>query len=205
MKKILLILLVLSMFITFAGCSSNDSSDVETSGPLESETVEDSLQEDEDELSAIGDVEVKNGILTVSITLPASLVKDVTQEDLDNDTSGTYQSAELNDDGSVTMKLTKTQYKGMLASISQELDACIKEISESDDYNINKVEHNDDFSKFDVTLSTDEVGLYDSIASLAFYMYGGMYQIFKGSKSANVVVNYYDTNGALIESSDLNN
>ena len=205
MKKILLILLVLSMFITFAGCSSNDSSDVETSGPLESETVEDSLQEDEDELSAIGDVEVENGILTVSITLPASLVKDVTQEDLDNDTSGTYQSAELNDDGSVTMKLTKTQYKGMLASISQELDACIKEISESDDYNINKVEHNDDFSKFDVTLSTDEVGLYDSIASLAFYMYGGMYQIFKGSKSANVVVNYYDTNGALIESSDLNN
>ena len=205
MKKILLILLVLSMFITFAGCSSNDSSDVETSGPLESETVEDSLQEDEDELSAIGDVEVKNGILTVSITLPASLVKDVTQEDLDNDTSGTYQSAELNDDGSVTMKLTKTQYKEMLASISQELDACIKEISESDDYNIDKVEHNDDFSKFDVTLSTDEVGLYDSIASLAFYMYGGMYQIFKGSKSANVVVNYYDTNGALIESSDLNN
>lgn len=205
MKKILLILLVLSMFITFAGCSSNDSSDVETSSPLESETVEDSLREDEDELSAIGDVEVENGILTVSITLPASLVKDVTQEDLDNDTSGTYQSAKLNDDGSVTMKLTKTQYKEMLASISQELDACIKEISESDDYNIDKVEHNDDFSKFDVTLSTDEVGLYDSIASLAFYMYGGMYQIFKGSKSANVVVNYYDTNGALIESSDLNN
>ena len=205
MKKILLILLVLSMFITFAGCSSNDSSDVETSSPLESETVEDSLQEDEDELSAIGDVEVENGILTVSITLPASLVKDATQEDLDNDTSGTYQSAELNDDGSVTMKLTKTQYKEMLASISQELDACIKEISESDDYNIDKVEHNDDFSKFDVTLSTDEVGLYDSIASLAFYMYGGMYQIFKGSKSANVVVNYYDTNGALTESSDLNN
>lgn len=205
MKKILLILLVLSMFITFAGCSSNDSSDVETSSPLESETVEDSLQEDEDELSAIGDVEVENGILTVSITLPASLVKDATQEDLDNDTSGTYQSAKLNDDGSVTMKLTKTQYKEMLASIFQELDACIKEISESDDYNIDKVEHNDDFSKFDVTLSTDEVGLYDSIASLAFYMYGGMYQIFKGSKSANVVVNYYDTNGALIESSDLNN
>ena len=205
MKKILLILLALSMFITFAGCSSNDSSDVETSSPLESETVEDSLQEDEDELSAIGDAEVENGILTVSITLPASLVKDVTQEDLDNDTSGTYQSAKLNDDGSVTMKLTKTQYKEMLASISQELDACIKEISESDDYNIDKVEHNDDFSKFDVTLSTDEVDLYDSIASLAFYMYGGMYQIFKGSKSANVVVNYYDTNGALIESSDLNN
>ena len=93
----------------------------------------------------------------------------------------------------------------MLASISQELDACIKEIGESDDYNIDKVEHNDVFSKFDVTLSTDEVGLYDSIASLAFYMYGGMYQIFKGSKGANVVVNYYDTNGDLIESSDLNN
>lgn len=70
MKKILLILLALSMFITFAGCGSNVSSDAETSSPLESETVEDSLQEDEDELSAIGDVEVENGILTVSITLP---------------------------------------------------------------------------------------------------------------------------------------
>ncbi len=204
MKKILLILSVLFVSISFVGCGSNDSSDIETTSPLESETVEDSLQEDEDELSAIGDVEVENGILTVSITLPASLMKDVTQEDLDSDTSGTYQSAKLNDDGSVTMKLTKTQYKEMLASISEELDTCIKEISESDDYNIAKVEHNDDFSEFNVTLTTDEVGIYDSIASLAFYMYGGMYQIFKGSKSANVVVNYYDANGSLIESSDLN-
>lgn len=200
LKKILLILLMLTMFISFAGCSSNDSSNVETTSPSESE--DSSLFKDEDELSAIGDVEVENGILTVSITLPASLMKDVTQEDLDNDTSGSYQSAKLNDDGSVTMKLTKTQYKEMLASLSEELDACIKEITESDDYNIAKVEHNDDFSKFDVTLSTDEVGLFDSIASLAFYMYGGMYQIFKGSKSADVVVNYYDTNGNLIETDD---
>ena len=200
LKKILLILLMLTMFISFAGCSSNNSSNVETTSPSESE--DSSLFKDEDELSAIGDVEVENGILTVSITLPASLMKDVTQEDLDNDTSGSYQSAKLNDDGSVTMKLTKTQYKEMLASLSEELDACIKEITESDDYNIAKVEHNDDFSKFDVTLSTDEVGLFDSIASLAFYMYGGMYQIFKGSKSADVVVNYYDTNGNLIETDD---
>ncbi len=203
MKKILLILLVMTMFTSFVGCSSSDSKVIETNVPSENTTTEDSsLLEDEDELSAIGDVEVENGILTVSITLPASLMKDVTQEDLDNDTSGSYQSAKLNDDGSVTMKLTKAQYKEMLASISEELDDCIKEIIESDDYNIAKVEHNDDFSKFDVTLSTEEAGLFDSIASLAFYMYGGMYQIFKGSKSADVVVNYYDANGNLIETSD---
>ena len=76
-----------------------------TAGSVSDE--EKQLQEDMDELSKIGDIEVENGILTVSITLPAEYMEGVTQEQLDAGKGTTYQSATLNDDGSVTYKMTK--------------------------------------------------------------------------------------------------
>ena len=54
-----------------------------TAGSVSDE--EKQLQEDMDELSKIGDIEVENGILTVSITLPAEYMEGVTQEQLDDD------------------------------------------------------------------------------------------------------------------------
>ena len=168
-----------------------------------SSTEDDDFEKDMEELSAIGDVEVENGILTVSITIPAELVGEITQEELDEGKGTNYVSAVINDDGSVTYKMTKAQHKEMLASLVKGFDEGIQEmVDDNENYSIASVTYNEDFTVFDVTMDGNELGLGDSFSVMAFYMYGGMYGIFTGKRPEHVVVNFYDPEGNLIESGD---
>lgn len=168
-----------------------------------SSTEDDDFEKDMEELSAIGDVEVENGILTVSITIPAELVGEITQEELDEGNGTNYVSAVINDDGSVTYKMTKAQHKEMLASLVKGFDEGIQEmVDDNENYSIASVTYNEDFTVFDVTMDGNELGLGDSFSVMAFYMYGGMYGIFTGKRPEHVVVNFYDPEGNLIESGD---
>ena len=162
------------------------------------------MQEDMEELSAVGDVEVKEGLLTVAVTIPASFAEGVTQEDLDAKAGGeTYQSAKLNEDGSVTYKMTKKQHRAMLQQIVSAVEESSQEmIADTENYSITDVKHNDDLTQFDVTLSGTELGFGDSFSVIAFYMYGGIYGIFSGKQPEHVIVNFYDPEGNLIESGD---
>ena len=165
-----------------------------------SETSE--AQEDMDELSKLGDVEVENGVLTVSVTLPAEYAEGVTQEQLDANKGTSYQSAVLNEDGSVTYKMTKQQHKEMLKGLSESFDESINQMIDDENYSITGITHNDDFTEFDVTLEGTEVGFNDSFSAISFYMYGGIYGIFNGSDTEHVIVNFHDPDGNLIESYD---
>ena len=159
-----------------------------------------------DQLESLGQVETENGIFTVTITLPADLVgEDVSQEELDKKVGETYISARLNEDGSVTYKMTKAQHKAMMEGFIASAEEAIQEIINSDDYATTAVTHNKDLTEFDVTLSTDELGLYDSFSVLAYYMYGAMYGIFSGKEPEKVIVNFYNANGDLIETADSSN
>lgn len=206
MKKLLSGLMAFAMLFSVTGCSSKETTTSDattTESSITEETDEEKqLEEDKAELSSIGEVEVENGILTVSVTVPSSLVSDTTQESLDESAGTNYLSATLNEDGSVTYKMTKAQHKLMLQSLSDGIDTTIQELINSDQYTITAVTHNDDFTQFDITVSGTEVGLYDTFSALSFYMYGGMYGIFSGKQADKVVVNFYDPSGNLIESGD---
>ena len=225
MKKLLAVFLALIMVTSLTACNSNNSeskptiaSTVEqatTASPAVQATVatetqevtkeaskEDELAADMAALEAIGDVEVKNGFLTVSITLPKDFVTDeVSQKKLDAEAGDNYLSAKLNEDGSVTYKLTKAQHGAMLYGITKSMAESFQEmINDDEKYGIAEIKHNDTYSVFDVTMDTDTLGLGDSFTVLAFYMYGGLYGIFSGNKLDNVIVNFYDPAGKLIQS-----
>lgn len=215
MKKFLAVFLALIMVSSLSACNSNNSESKPTvASTVEQATVatetqevtkeaskEDELAADMAELAAIGDVEVENGFLTVSITLPKDLVTDeVNQKKLDAEAGNSYLSAKLNNDGTVTYKLTKAQYRAMLDGITKGMEESFQEMINDENRSIREIKHNDTYSVFDVTLDTDTVGLGDSFTVLAFYMYGGLYGIFSGNKIDNVIVNFYDPAGRLIES-----
>ena len=86
----------------------------------------------------------------------------------------------------------------MLDGIAEGIEDSILEMIDDSDYSIDKITHNKDFTSFDVHLDKDEVGLYDSFAALAFYMYGGIYGIFSGKDVENIEDNYYSPSGELI-------
>lgn len=212
MKKLISLLLIMSLAVSLCSCTSNTSSSAannETSAASETETEtlseEEQLEEDRDELSAIGDVEVENGILTVSVTVPSDFVGETTQDELDEKAGDTYVSAKLNDDGSVTYKMTKNQHKEMLEGIVEGIDSSLQDMVDDDSYSFTSIKHNDDYTQFDVTISGTELNFSDSFATLAFYMYGGLYGIFSGHRADNVIVNFYDQDGNLINTGDSDN
>ena len=162
-------------------------------------------REDEDAaaLAAIGNVETENGILTVSVTIPADLVGETTQEDLNAYIGELYQSAVLNEDGSVTYKMTKKQHRAMLESLAESVDESAQEMIDDDEnYTIAAISHNDDCTEFNVTLDGTEIGLGDYFTSYVFFMNGLMYGKFSGYTPEHIIVNFFDPDGNLIEVMD---
>jgi hypothetical protein len=221
MKKIVSLALAVSIAVNLCACGSGTSgstsseqsatsaeakaeetSTAESSSQSETLSEDEQMQADMDELSAIGEVSVENGLLTVSLTVPADLAGEVTQESLDQGAGDTYISAKLNEDGSVTYKMTKSQHAKMLDAMVESMDNSIQELVDSDDYTFTSIKHNEDFTQFDITLSATEIGFAEAFSTIAFYMYGGIYGIFSGHKPENVIVNFYDASGNLIKSAN---
>ncbi|MCR5449767.1 MAG: hypothetical protein K6F23_10255 [Solobacterium sp.] len=223
MNKIIKTIFALLLTISVVGCSSTNTDESvpenSTSSPAESigtESTEPPVNEDdeiEDEgwekLESLGKVQTENGIFFVYITVPADIVgTDVTQEKIDANAGETYTSGVLNEDGSVTYKMTKKQHKAMMDTIKESLDNALQDMVDDEKNAITEIRHNKDFTEFDVTLSTNELGLTESFLVLGFYVYGGMYAIFSGEEAANICVNYYAPDGTLIDtanSADMNN
>lgn len=134
MKKIIAVLLSGSLLLSLCACGAVKPEETapvteettaptteETSAPTE--TTEDPLAEDREYLSAFGDVSIENGLLTVSITIPASMAgENPDQAKLDEEAGTTYQSAKINEDGSITFKLTRSQHKQMLDDLRASVD-----------------------------------------------------------------------------------
>ena len=212
MKRFLALVLSVSIIASLTACggsadtnAGSSSASQSSAEAVSSESVDGINDSAWDELESVGNIQTENGILTASITIPAELVGDeMTQEELDANAESSYISAKLNEDGSVTYKLTKQQHKAMLDDFVETMDQSIQEMLDSEDYAFTDIKYNDDYTQFDVTLSTDEVGFAEGFAALAFYVYGGMYGIFSGHTADNITVNYYDSNGNLIDSANSN-
>ena len=148
-------------------------------------------ESEESAIEDIGKVEVEQKLLSVEITVPADFVGETTQADLDaNVSAGKFLSAKLNDDGSVTYKMTKGQHKEVMEGIKESIVEALDEMIASEDYSFTKIEPNSDFTKFKVTTTSSELNLAKSFSVLAFYMYGGMYNVFNGTEVENIAVDF---------------
>ena len=159
-------------------------------------------QEDWDQLAAIGDVQVENGVMTVSLNVPADLAKNIRQETIDAGIGTQYQAAFRNQDGSITYKMTKEQHQAMLEQLAVSFDNSLQEMIDDEKYTISNITRNNDFTVFDISLDGAEPSVSDSFAGFGLYMYGELYGIFNGKRPEHVIVNYLDSNGNLIDSDD---
>ena len=159
-------------------------------------------QEDWDQLAAIGDVQVENGVMTVSLNVPADLAKNIRQETIDAGIGTQYQAAFRNQDGSITYKMTKEQHQAMLEQLAVSFDNSLQEMIDNENYTISNITRNNDFTVFDISLDGAEPSASDSFAAFSLYMYGELYGVFNGKRPEHVIVNYLDSNGNLIDSDD---
>ena len=216
MKKRILALVMAGTLVFSCGCGEAAQTDTteeevraETSDAVEETESADSSESTVDALDALesaGEVEVDEGLFDVTITLPADYIDEgTTQEDLDKTAEEKgYQSAILNEDGSVTYVMTKAQHQELLEDTKQSIDEAIAEIAESEDYpSITDITANDDYTNFTVTTNHEELDMSESFLVLGLYIYGGMYAVYSGEEVDNIHVDFVNSEtGEIITSSD---
>lgn len=151
-----------------------------------------------------------SGLFNVALTIPAEYVEGTTQKELNKQAKkGTFKSATLNKDGSVTYVMSKSQHKEMLNTLKDSIADELNKIPNSTDYpNVTKIEANDDYTKFTVTTASTELSFEEQFLSIQLYIYGGMYNAFN-NLSPVISVDYVNADsGATIysgKSSDITN
>lgn len=183
MKKVLCVILAAMTVFSLCACGSK---------------IEDEAW---DELEKLGGVYNEKGTKFAYITMPADFSSGATQELLDATSGEMYTAARLNEDGSITYKLTKKQHKGMLDDFQGVIDDSIKEMLDNSSLAYTDIKPGKGYSVFDVTLSNEELGDAEMIMNTAFFIYGELYGIFNGHSEDNITVNYYGPGGSLITSS----
>lgn len=205
MKKLLCLLLSLSLLLCACGPKAPDPSASKDNPPqTANQSDEDSKTQDDDlGLASIGDVDVDAGLFNVTITVPADFLDEgVTQENLDEQAKEKgFKSITLNDDGSATYVMTKTQHEEMMDGIRQSIDGSLLEMASSEDYpSVVSIDANEDYTEYKITVNAEEVGLQESFLALSLYVFGGMYHVFNGTEPGNINVQYVnETTGAVIQ------
>lgn len=195
MKKLKLLttaILILSLILS-TGCSKHTD---KVSATSETTSIADSNNtvsaETNNDLEAVGKVDVEKGLFNVELTIPANFVGEQTQEELNKmcEEKG-YNSITLNDDGSATYVLTKQQHKEMMEELKNTINSSMSEMVDSEDYpNYTNVTANEDFTEFEITTKSSELAMAETFSVLAFYMYGGMYNVFNGTDIDNITVKF---------------
>ena len=193
MKRILALLICFGM-LGASACSSK-------------ETTITKSESGETTSSSSGGIEVDEGLLTVTITIPADIIGEISQADLDKQLAEKgYKSATLNSDGSVTYVMTKAKHKELMKEMAAEFDKSFQEMLNDEESSIVSITHNDDFTEFKIGYDGDEVGLADSFTVLVFYMAGAMYGAFNGKTPENVHVVFVNSkSGETIQEGDSKN
>lgn len=204
MKKTICMTLALCLLLSLFACgtATTDQPDADASPasdvsqPVESDTTEPANSEG-------GGIEVEQGLFNVTITLPAEYAEEGwTQEDYDQAAQEAgWQSATLNEDGSVTYVMTKAQHDAMMTELADSIDSALEKMVGSEDYpNFVSIVANDDYTDFVITTKSEELDFNETFSTLAFYIYGGMYHAFNGTTPENIHIAFVnDVSGEVID------
>ena len=166
----------------------------------EEETSTDELLGDEnsedaeDVINYIGEMEVEKDLFDVTITIPAYYgSSDITsQEDADAfaEENG-YTSITLNEDGSLTCVMPRYVHDERMAELRESFNETLEDMVGSEGYpNFVSVTANEDFTRFEVVTTSEELSLSEGMSTLSFYFYGGLYSVFNGTEVDNINVKF---------------
>ena len=136
-------------------------------------------------------IEVEENLLSVEITIPAEYFgEEDAQERCDEYVEeGKCKDATVNEDGSVTIVMSKKQHEEMLVETKAAVDeALVQMVETTEDASFVSIEANEDCTEFKVILSSDTVGFMESFSAYVLYMYGGIYAAYAGTDVENIAV-----------------
>lgn len=206
MKKFVFCMtLVFSLLL--GGCAapsnSNQGNPTQQSTPVQSPTENNG--DSQNNLDALGSIEVEKELFDVTLIIPKDFVGEQTQDDLDVVCAEKgFKSITLNEDGSVTYVMTKSQHKELMTEYRDQINGSLAEMVGSEDYpNVTDIQATDDFTAYTVKTTSTELTMSESFMVMAFYMYSGMYSVFSGDEIDNVSVTFINSDsGEIIQTAN---
>ncbi len=215
-NRVMITVLLTAFCVVLTGCGDKDDTDSANTAPqpqiaVVNNTTDDSSSEENSvdgfkAIEALGDVEVDKGLFDVEFTVPKDFVGDTTQEKCDEIAKEKgYHSMKLNEDGSVTYQVSRSQHKEMMQETKDSIDKSLSEMCgpDSEYPNFVEIKPNDDYTSFTVITKSDKLNLTEGVSVLGLYMYGGMYNIFNGTEVDNIHVDFVnEASGEVIDTAD---
>ncbi|WP_084242872.1 hypothetical protein [Planomicrobium okeanokoites] len=186
MKKFAMILAASGLVL--AACSGDNAS--ETEPKEETVNTEEAAQESETAEEGEG-VNVDKGLFNVEVTVPASFFEgeDLEQVAADAEAEG-IEEATVNDDGSITYKMSKAQHKELMEELATSVEEAKNEITESGDFpSIQSIETSNNYDDFTVNVDREAYeNSFDGFATMTLGMIGSFYQVYDGADADNFEV-----------------
>lgn len=138
-----------------------------------------------------GSVEVDKNLLDVKLTLPGSIFEgeDINAKVEEMKQDG-IKEATVNNDGSITIKMSKSKHKEMIAEMKTSVIESFEEMKTSGKFtSIKDIKYNDDFTKItlEVVKSDYENGL-DAFATFGIGISSMMYNLYNGVENDKIQV-----------------
>ena len=190
------------------GNSGGETNGTDTTGASNSNAAVEITTENSDSIN------VDENLLTVEVTMPAAFFENETPEEIQASAKESgFLSCTVNEDGSVTYKMTKGKRAEILRSFKGEIDSTIQEYlsgGENAPQSYRKITYNDKVTQFDVRVdrAAYENSWTDAFYMMGFYILGGYYQIVDGvpNDQVDVIVNIIDdATGETIETGSYKN
>ncbi len=201
------VLTVLALVAGACGASADDSAETpppaapqpaEAVGPPEAD--DDAVDDDADDLSeleAIGDIEVDRSLLSVEITIPASLASETDVDGLVSDFSAEgidVSDARQNADGSITYKMSRGDHRRLLTSLRESFVESFEEADEDFD-SVQSITFNDDLTRFRITVDRPAFeNSFDGFVVFLPLFAAGIYAAFDGRdpEGMRIDIDYID-------------
>lgn len=186
MKKsiILLVALILSLSLISCGTEAKETSAI-------------------DQKTSDSSVKVDENLVTVDITVPAEFYEDQDMSTFDPEQyakDNEYKKVVVNEDGSVTLTMTKARHKALLKEMQATIDESYQELLDDTDIPyIESVDHDKSFTT--VTVQVDRDGYDNAFLDMTPLMVGfqaTLYQTFAGEELHSEVTMKYSDNGEII-------
>ena len=200
MKRVLVLITAIIMVVVMVGCGAKGlvEETVPTQEPVIGEVVEEEdvaveADVEEDPGKEEKPIEVVEEAFDVTLTIPKDWVGDeATQEHFDGQAKENgWKSATLNEDGSVTYVMTKTQHKKMVDDLAQGIEDFFEErIAESDGGKYVSITANNGYTEFTVVTKESKTDIFDFATDIGLSYLGGMYSVFSGEGEKPITIKY---------------
>ncbi|MDI7740509.1 hypothetical protein QMK38_00710 [Lysinibacillus fusiformis] len=180
MNKYLLSIAAFSFLLTGCGDKEESKDDAKDTATTEEEKNDESIN-------------VDKGLLNVEITLPATFFEEQTEEQIIAGAKEEgYDDVKVNEDGSVTYKMSKAKHTEMMDELEGEMVKSVEEIVKSGDYpSIKEISYNKSFDEYDVKVEREQYeNSLDGFALLGLVMTSSYYQAFDGKDADKMTITF---------------